>query len=260
MWFGRVLGMALLLGVAAAPAVADDQSSAEKLPPLDDATRTRWMAHIVKGVVGLAARGDANDAHYRYCVAGLTEQASRDVAEAVAKLHSASDSKRSPYTLSFLANPDYRPSSYPYECTGGYFLMGSIGTEPQKTIDLHRRKQWLAVSDLASPQMRPASATALQYLLMAKPNPKMTEEEKSNWDQGYIGGMSLASYLEAGPKIDPRECPSGTRPITMYTELLRKRGIALLSEKFILRYATACLSVDDDTLHIALTQKMPYLN
>lgn len=246
--------LALCLAALACPAIGDDSQPAQKKTPLTEEVRIRWMAHIIKGVIGVAARADPEKEHYRYCVSGFTDQATQDVAGAVAKLMREPTGER-PWLLPILIEkPSFRPSTYYDECTGGHFYFGDIGGDPLTMLNTHRRKQWLTI-----PNWPPYEELKLIFSMIGVSG--IEEDSTITYaDQVFAHEQALANDMITLTGAVEGSCEASAYPIIFYFTYDGKRvegGGVWSSERVSGNgYGLACLSVADDTLHIDLTERL----
>jgi hypothetical protein len=247
------LALVMISVILAPPVRADDQQLSPKNAPLTEEVRIKWMAHIIKGVIGLAAQNESPEMNHRYCVSGFTDQAAKDVAGAVAKLKREPTGEKPTDLPILIEKPSFRPSTYYDECTGGHFYFGDIGGDPLTMINLHRRKQWIVI-----PNWPPLNGGPDYFPLGKNHLDAPTEEAKLSYDQYAARTLSLSTNLSTAADVAPGACNADKRAITFYFVVREKPlGPSMLAGEISgAAYKTACLSVEKDTLHIDLTERL----
>ena len=224
--------------------------------PLDDETRVRWMAHIIKGLVELATESDSPYEHYRYCVAGFTPHSNLDVSQATSRVAQASDKARPWLTPMFVATPDYRPYASQDDCRGGQFLFGDIDGDILTMLNTHRRKQRAAIPDWPY-ALRVARTNAYSEApIYGLPD----YVYRSGADQMFSQEHKLSSDIVAYREM-LGECPRNANQIVFYfrfgTKNTKSGGpLKDYSSQWAGGYRMACLTVEDNTLHIDLTGRL----
>lgn len=249
----------LLLLLIALGICAPMQSVVAETPPtpapLDDETRVRWMAHIIKGLIGLASHAESEEMRYSYCVSGITESSTKIVKAAVAELRRKPAGEQ-PWLMPILIErPNFRPSAYYPLCAGGHFYFGDVGAEPLEVVNLHRRRQWIA-----TPNWPPFEETEADifYWPFGDFEGRRSKNDLLRFDQYYARLRHLSSDLTDLHSVASGNCATQQPRITFYFNIPFKRSSSYMmsAEIYGSKYGVACLAVEADTLHIDLTDKL----